>query len=315
MRTLPAFVGYAIFVALLALARTASADPAAGRDLGTTLDPGLQRGVEQVVRDLGLTGEVGAKRLALALVDVTNTDRPRLAMLNGDEMKYAASLPKVAILLGAFAEVEAGRLALDQKHLAAMTNMIRYSSNDDASRVLDWVGVDRLLEMLQSARYRFYDAAGAGGLWVGKGYGSDAAQRRDPIRHLSHGATAFQVARLYYLLASDTLLSPRLNAMMKEVLSNPGIHHKFVKGLEGRPGVQIYRKSGTWKDFHADSALVEYGNYRYIIVGLAEHPHGGDWLVQLAAPLHDLVVSRPELAAGRTPRTTEAPQWGSLPRS
>jgi len=28
-------------------------------------------------------------------VDVTNTDRPRLAMLNGDEMKYAASLPKV----------------------------------------------------------------------------------------------------------------------------------------------------------------------------------------------------------------------------
>jgi len=247
-------------------------------------------------------------------VDVTNTDRPRLAMLNGDEMKYAASLPKVAILLGAFAEAEAGRLALDQKHLAAMTNMIRYSSNDDASRVLDWVGVDRLLEILQSARYRFYDAAGAGGLWVGKGYGSDAAQRRDPIRHLSHGATAFQVARLYYLLASDTLLSPRLNAMMKEVLSNPGIHHKFVKGLEGRPGVQIYRKSGTWKDFHADSALVEYGNCRYIIVGLAEHPHGGDWLVQLAAPLHDLVVSRPELAAGRTLRTTEALQ-GPLPRS
>ena len=88
--------------------------------------------------------------------------------------------------------------------------------------------------------------------------------------------------------------------MMKEVLSNPGIHHKFVKGLEGRPGVRIYRKSGTWKDFHADSALVEYGNYRYIIVGLAEHPHGGDWLVRLAAPLHDLVVSRPQLAAGHT---------------
>jgi len=315
MRTLPAFVGSAIFVALLALATTASADPAAGRDLITTLDPGLQRGLEQVVRDLGLTGEIGAKRLALALVDVTNTDRPRLAMLNGDEMKYAASLPKVAILLGAFAEAEAGRLPLDQKHLAAMTNMIRFSSNDDASRVLNWVGVDRLLEILQSARYRFYDAAGAGGLWVGKGYGGDAAHRRDPIRHLSHGATAFQVARLYYLLASDTLLSPRLNAMMKEALSNPAIHHKFVKGLESRPGVRIYRKSGTWKEFHADSALVEYGQHRYIIVGLAEHPRGGDWLVQLAAPLHDLVVSRPQLVAGRSPETTEAPQRGSLPPS
>ena len=85
---------------------------------------------------------------------------------------------------------------------------------------------------------------------------------------------------------------------MKAALSNPGIRHKFVKGLESRPGVRIYRKSGTWKDFHADSALVEYGDHRYIIVGLAEHPHGGDWLVRLAAPLHDLVASPAQLAAG-----------------
>ena len=298
MRTPPGFVRSAIFAVLLALASTASADPAVARDLSATLDPGLQRGLESVAHDLGLAGEVGAKRLALALVDVTDAKSPRLAMLNGNEMMYAASLPKVAILFGAFAEAEAGRFALDEKHLAAMTRMIRYSSNDDASRVLDWVGQDRLLEILQSDRYKFYDAAGAGGLWVGKSYGKDGAYRRDPVRHLSHGATAFQVARLYYLLASDALLSPRLNAMMKEALSNPAIHHKFVKGLESRPGVQIYRKSGTWKDFHADSALVEYGHYRYIIVGLAEHPRGDDWLVRLAAPLHDLVVSPPQHAAG-----------------
>ena len=298
MRTLPAFVRSALFAALLALAGTASADPAVARDLSARLDPGLQRGLERVTRDLGLADEVGANRLALALVDVTDLNSPRLAMLNGNEMMYAASLPKVAILLGAFAEAEAGRLTLDEKRLEAITRMIRYSSNDDASRVLDWVGEDRLLEILQSDRYRFYDAAGAGGLWVGKSYGKDGAYRRDPIRHLSHGATAFQVARLYYLLASDALLSPRFNAMMKEALSNPAIHHKFVQGLESRPGVRIYRKSGTWKDFHADSALVEYGNYRYIIVGIAEHPHGGDWLVRLAAPLHDLVVSTPHLSAG-----------------
>lgn len=299
MRTPPGFVRSAIFAVLLAFAGTASADPPVARDLSATLDPGLQRGLERVVRDLGLADEVGAKRLTLALVDVTDGNAPRLAMLNGNEMMYAASLPKVAILLGAFVEAESGRLPLDQKHLEAMTKMIRYSSNDAASRVLDWVGENRLLEILQSDRYRLYDAAGAGGLWVGKSYGNDGAYRPDPIRHLSHGATAFQVARLYYLLASDALLTPRLNEMMKEVLSNPGIHHNFVKGLESRPGVQIYRKSGTWKDFHADSALVEYGHYRYIIVGLAEHPLGGDWLVRLAAPLHDLVVSPPQLAAGR----------------
>ena len=299
MRIPPALIRSAIFAVLLALASTARADPSAAHDLSATLDPGLQRGLERVVRALGLMDEVGAKHLALALVDVTDVNSPRLAMLNGDEMMYAASLPKVAILFGAFAEIESGRLALDDKHLEEMTNMIRYSSNEDASRVLAWVGGERLLEILQSDRYRFYDASGAGGLWVGKSYGNDAAYRRDPIRHLSHSATAFQVARLYYLLANGSLFTSRLNELMKEILSKPGIHHNFVKGLESRPGVRIYRKSGTWKDFHSDSALVEYGHYRYIIVGLTEHPRGGDWLVRLAAPMHDLVVSPPPPAAGR----------------
>jgi beta-lactamase class A len=299
MRTLPAFAGSALCAALLALAGPASADPAAARDLHAALDPGLQRRLERVVHDLELADDVGARRLALALVDVTDARAPRLAMLNGNEMMYAASLPKVAILLGAFAEAESGRLPLDEKRLEAMTNMIRHSSNEDASRVLSWIGGERLLEILQSDRYGFYDAAGAGGLWVGKSYGKEAAYRRDPIRNLSHGATAFQVARLYYRLASGALFSPRLNELMKETLSNPGIHHKFVKGLESRPGVRIYRKSGTWKDFHADSALVEYGGHRYVIVGIAEHPQGGEWLARLAAPLHDLVVSPARLAAGR----------------
>lgn len=268
-------------------------------DLRTSRDPALQQGLERVVHDLGLDREVGARRLSLALVDVTHANAPRLAEVNGDELMYAASLPKVAILLGALVEAERGRIAINEATVGAMTNMIRFSSNEDATRVLNWVGGDRLLEILQSDRYRLYDASGAGGLWVGKGYGKEAAFRRDPIRNLSHAATAFQVARLYYGLASETLLSPGLNALMKDVLSNPGIHHKFVKGLESRPGVRIFRKSGTWRDFHADSALVEYGDRRYILVGIAEHPDGGEWLRRLAAPLHDLVVQPPGTFARR----------------
>ena len=64
----------------------AAADPGAGRDLDDRSDPALQRGLESVVRGLGLANEVGAKHLALALVDVTDADSPRLAMLNGNEM-------------------------------------------------------------------------------------------------------------------------------------------------------------------------------------------------------------------------------------
>jgi beta-lactamase class A len=272
-------------------------------DLRGGADASLQRGLERVVRDLGLDAAVRSHRLALALVDVSTPGAPRLAMLNGDEIMYAASLPKIAILFGALVEADGGRLKLDEKTVGAMTNMIRYSSNDDATRVLGWVGGERLLEILQSDRYRFYDVAGGGGLWVGKAYGKEAAFRRDPVGNLSHGATAFQVARLYYLLANNALLSPRLNELMKETLSSPGIRHKFVKGLESLPGVRLYRKSGTWKDFHADSALVEQGGRRYVMVAIAEHPEAGRWLERLALPLHGLVTSpaptAPTTLAGR----------------
>jgi beta-lactamase class A len=283
-----AFALATLFASPLA-ARQGPAEPRTAelRDAG---DPALQRGLERVVRDLGLDGEVRARRLSLAIVDVTDPSAPRLAMLNGDEMVYAASLPKVAILLGACVEAEAGRLPLDESRRAAMVNMIRHSSNEDATRVLRWVGEQRLLEILQSERFRFYESNGAGGLWVGKAYGGEGAYRRDPLRNLSHGATAYQVARLYHELATGRLLSPAFAEVMKDALSRPGIRHKFVKGLESRPGVTIYRKSGTWRDHHADSALVEHGRHRYVLVGLAEHAQGGDWLARLAAPLHDLLV-------------------------
>jgi beta-lactamase class A len=286
-------------LAALALSTGVRAERDGMPDLREARDAELQRGIEAVVAALGLAREVQAGRLSLAVVDVTERNAPRLAMLNGNEMMYAASLPKIAILLGAFAQAEAGRMPLDETRLQAMTSMIRDSSNKDATRVLEWVGEERLLEILQSPRYRFYDARGAGGLWVGKSYGKEGAYRRDPIHNLSHGATAFQVARLYYLLANDALLTPRFNALMKETLSNPGIHHKFVKALEGIPGIRIFRKSGTWKDHHADSALVEYGAHRYVLVGLAEHPDGGRWLVRLGLPLHRLLVGASRTALAR----------------
>ena len=274
---------------LCSLTVTASGTSIAA-DLRAAQDSALQSDMERVIRQAGLEQDVAKGRLALALVDATDAAAPRLAMVNGDRMMYAASMPKVAILLGALAEAEAGRLPINSTTVAAMTNMIRFSSNEDATRVLRWVGIDRLAEILQSSRFAFYDQAGSGGLWVGKTYGPEPAVRRDPLQNLSHGATAYQTARLYWMLANNQLLSPAMNVLMKQALSNPGIQHKFVKGLAARPGVEIYRKSGTWKNTHADSALVESQGKRYVLVGIAEHPDGGDWLARLAAPLHDLIV-------------------------
>jgi len=94
------------------------------------------------------------------------------------------------------------------------------------------------------------------------------------------------------VLETQQLANGEYSERMKEALGNPGIVHKFVKGLASRPDAVIYRKSGTWKQFHADGALIEAGNRRFILVGLAADPHGGEWLASMAAPLYDLVVPR-----------------------
>jgi beta-lactamase class A len=175
--------------------------------------------------------------------------------------------------------------------------MIRYSSNQAATRMLNRVGKQYLATLLQSPRYRLYDRSRNGGLWVGKPYGRGQAWKRDPLHHLSHGATTFQVARFYYLLETGQLVSPELTREMKAMLGNPGINHKFVKGLgQYRPGSTIYRKSGSWRTYHADSAIVERNGRRYIAVAIANNRHGGQWMKRLIVSLDDLVFSSPRSA-------------------
>jgi beta-lactamase class A len=224
---------------------------------------------------------------------------PGSASVNGDEMMYAASLPKIAILLGAFERVARGELKLDGMAREKLTAMIRHSSNQAATEMLNRVGKPFLASLLQSPRYRLYDPQHNGGLWVGKDYGKAAAWKRDPLHNLSHGATALQVARFYYLLQTGRLVSPRACREMKAMMSEPAIHHKFVKGLEGaKPGSRIYRKSGTWRDWHSDSAIVERDGRRYIAVALAHDPRGADWLSRTIVALDDLVFDNPTRLAG-----------------
>jgi beta-lactamase class A len=256
------------------------------------LDQKLQMKVEQIIEKLQLKEASQKKQLSVVLVDITDLKRPRLASINGNEMMYAASLPKLAILLAAFVQIEEGQMVLSPKTRKTMTSMIRDSSNMAATEMFRRVGPERIAETLQSPEYMLYDVKGDGGLWCGKEYGQGDAWRRDPLARLSHAATAMQTARFYYLLETRQLVNPTLTQEMKVMLSKPGLQHKFVKGLQARPGVQIYRKSGTWRKWHADSALVEYKRYRYIIAALAAHRKGNKWLERLAAPLHDLIVPR-----------------------
>lgn len=259
--------------------------------LPDTIDPYLQANLERRLKQMGFSEAAEQKKLAITLIDITDVEHPRIASINGNTMMYAASLPKIAILLGAFERIEQGEMTLDAELKDLLTQMIRFSSNKAATEVLNRVGKQYLADLLQSPRFQLYDKANNGGLWVGKEYGKGGAWKRDPLHNLSHGATSFQAARFYYLLETGQLVSPALTREMKEILSKPGIAHKFVKGLKATyPEAEIYRKSGSWRHWHADSALIEHDGHTYIAVALAESPEGGQWLSELIVAMDELIV-------------------------
>lgn len=267
-------------------------------------DPWLQNALIQKLEQLKLLEQCENKKLMIALVDITNPARPRMASYNNDDMIYAASLPKIAIMLGAFQAAKSGHLVMDEELESLIRQMIRDSSNSAATQVLERIGIDYLARVLTSERYLLYDADRNGGLWVGKPYAKEPVWRRDPLHNLSHGATPFEVARFYYLLETGRLVSPEASARMKAILADSSIDHKFVHGLkEARPGSRIFRKSGSWGNYHADSAIVERDGRKYIAVALANNPLASEWLARLIVGLDDIIFDPENIA--RDPLQTE----------
>ena len=278
-----------LFIVLLVLSIPVSAQQQ-NRSLGESCDPKLQKALVRRLGSIHLKNATQRKHLSVVIVDITDPASPRMAYVNPNEMMYAASLPKIAILLGAFEKIAEGEMVLNDETLEKLKLMIRNSSNEAATEILHRVGQEYLAELLQSPRYRLYDPEKNGGLWVGKDYGKAPAWKRDPLHNLSHGATALQVARFYYLLETGQLVSPELSKLMKSILADPAHEHKFVKGLKNiQPDSEIYRKSGTWGPYHSDSAIIEHHGRRYIAVALAKSAKGERWLQRLIVALDDII--------------------------
>ena len=254
-------------------------------------DKSLQALLDDSIKAHQLTDFIDKNKLSITLVDITDINAPKLAHVNGSVSFYAASLPKLAILLAVFEEVHQNNLELTPRIDAALVNMIRNSSNIDATYLYELVGAKRIAEILESERYRFYDRNSEGGLWVGKPYGKQPAWQRDPLTNFSHAATGVQVARFYYMLQRNELTDPTYCPIIKEILSDSAIEHKFVKGLKSEnPTAEIFRKSGTWRNYHSDSAIVESANgHQYIAVALSHTDKGSDILVQVIKYLDRIV--------------------------
>ncbi len=264
-------------------------------------DAELQRRVDQILVDLGLADEARRRLLSVALVDLKRPGAPRVAWVNGDVMMYAASLPKIAVLLAAFEKIAQGKMVLDAETEYRLGRMIKVSSNRYATEMMNEVGKEYIARVLLSPRYRLYDPEHNGGLWVGKDYAKAGLWRRDPLHNLSHGATAMQVARFYYLLATDNLVTPAHSRKMRQMLAESELNHKFVRALKRiDPRASISRKSGSWSTYHSDSVLVERDGHRYIAVALSNSPDGSKWLGRIITRLDALLDPDPTAADTRS---------------
>jgi beta-lactamase class A len=216
------------------------------------------------------------KRIGIGLVDMRDPSAARFAQVNGSNMMYAASLPKIAVLLSAMDAIEKDELAETAEVKSDMRLMIAKSNNAASTRMIDRVGFDKISEVMQDPRYEFYDEDNGGGLWVGKRYASAGKRVGDPMKNLSHAASATQVCRYYYLLAHGKLVSFDRSKQMLGYLGDPELHHKFVNTLDQvAPKAKVFRKSGSWKEYHSDSALVWGKGWRkYILVALVQDPQG-----------------------------------------
>lgn len=253
-------------------------------------DPELQAQVDAAVAKLGLQKAARRKQLAVVLIDLNEKDEPRVGAINPDVMMYAASLPKIAILLAAFEKIAVGEMELDAETENLMREMIRRSSNAASTELMHRVGKQYIARVLLSPRYRLYDPDHNGGLWVGKDYAKAGLWRRDPLHNLSHGATAMQVARFYYLLETEQLVTPEHSRKMKEIMSNTYLDHKFVRVLRQiNPTARLFRKSGSWRTYHSDSVLVKRDGRGYIAVVLSDNEEGNLWLQEIIVALDGII--------------------------
>lgn len=261
--------------------------------LRETVDDTLQKRLETRLNKNKIWANLIKRRqMAVGVVDLSDPANPKFARVNGQTMMYAASLPKIAILLAAFVAIDEGRLNETPDVVNDMNIMIRKSSNTAATRMIKRVGgIDSINAVMMDARYELYDTDFGGGLWVGKPYAKAGEVHRDPLKSISHGASVTQVCRFYYLLATGRLINPKRSLDMLRIMSDPGIHHKFVHTLEElAPQAKLYRKSGTWQRWHSDSVLVWGKQWRrYILVGLVEDERGGLILEQLVRTVEEVL--------------------------
>ena len=230
------------------------------------------------------------KQMSIGVVDLSDINNIRYAGINDTYMMYAASLPKIAVLLAAMDAIDNGELEDTPEVRKDMRLMISKSNNQASTRMIDRVGYKKIEAVLRSPKTDLYNEEVGGGLWVGKRYAAGGKRYPDPMKGLSHAATTRQVCSFYYQLALGNLVSEKRSREMLEVMKDPALHHKFINTLDRiAPNATFYRKSGSWRNYHSDSVMVWGPKRKYILVALLEDSYGEQIIRDLVVPLEKVL--------------------------
>lgn len=239
------------------------------------------------------------KQMTIAVVDLKDSTHIKYAGINDDYMMYSASLPKIAILYAVMHAVENNEVKDTDSLKNDLRLMISKSSNAAATRMIDLIGYEKIDDVLQNSEIPLYNKSTGGGLWVGKRYASNGRRYPDPLKGLSHAATAYQAANFYYLIVYGELINYNRSKEMLDILKDPELNHKLVNTISAiAPNATMYRKSGTWKNYHADSILVWGPDRKYILVVLIEDAQGEQIIRNVVKPV-EKAMERSKSANGK----------------
>lgn len=233
---------------------------------------------------------INNKKMAIGIVDLSDSSNFKYAGINDDFMMYAASLPKIAILLASIDAIDKDELKYTNDVKSDLRLMISKSNNVSSTKMIDRLGFKKIERVLRDPKYKLYDEETGGGLWVGKRYAAQGQRYPEPMKGISHAATTRQVCSFYYQMAIGNLINTERSTQMLEIMKKPELHHKFVNTLDKiAPNADVYRKSGSWKNYHSDSALVWGPDRKYIIVVLIEDKSGEQIMRDIVKPIEKVL--------------------------
>ena len=108
------------------------------KPLKSLVDPKLQK---TLIAELNKIPEwkmlIAEKKMAVGIVDLSDPIKTKYASVNGQYMMYAASLPKIAILLSAMDAIEKKELKETDEVKKDMRLMISKSDNQASTRMIN----------------------------------------------------------------------------------------------------------------------------------------------------------------------------------